>query len=79
MLLGLNQRIISLIDAQSDLFFKEHAFLMEGGPVVLAELSDEDKRRGDQLDRDFKAAIRAWNDYIEKLFPTPPPKQGERL
>ena len=73
---GLINRLGKLDDAASDLFFKEHGFL-DGGKYT--ELSEEDKKKEDQIHRDTLAVLKALNDFLAKVIPPKTLKQGDLL
>jgi hypothetical protein len=73
-LLGMITRIGNIIDVQEEFFFKERPFLMAGTKAEIIPLSEDDQRKADQAERDFKAVTKAYIDFYNKLFPM---KQGE--
>lgn len=74
-LFGMITRIGNIIDVQEEFYLKERPFLLNGShKVEIVPLSEDDQRKADQAERDFKAVTRAYLELYNKIYPM---KQGE--
>lgn len=70
---GMITRLLSLLEQEEAFFFKERPFLMTGEKAVHVELSDEDKRKKEQVSMDIVGVCKAYSSLIDKKYPV---KQG---